>query len=96
MLPVWGFWKRWEAYGKRWEAYGKHEGGVGKRFFIMFNWWSDMSVKTIQSLESSYKNRAKFAGCLHEEDIKIWEVSCCFPFFYFLIPKCLNLMFENI
>ena len=36
-LPVWGFWKRWEAYGKRWEAYGKHEGGVGKRFFIMFN-----------------------------------------------------------
>ena len=31
------FWKCWEAYGKRWEAYGKHEGGVGKRFFIMFN-----------------------------------------------------------
>ena len=29
--------KRWEAYGKRWEAYGKHEGGIGKRFFIMFN-----------------------------------------------------------
>ena len=24
-------------FWKRWEAYGKHEGGIGKRFFIMFN-----------------------------------------------------------
>ena len=35
---VWeAYGKLWESYGKRWEAYGKHEGGVGKRFFIMFN-----------------------------------------------------------
>jgi hypothetical protein len=39
-----GYGKRWEALGRVWEAlgivweaYGKHEGGVGKGFFIMFN-----------------------------------------------------------
>ena len=42
-----------------------------------------MSAKTIQSLEISYKNRGKFAVCFHEQDFKIWEVSCCFPFFKF-------------
>lgn len=43
-----------------------------------------MSAKTIQSLDILYQ-RAKFAGCLHEEDLKMWEVSCCFPCFMFTL-----------
>ena len=42
-----------------------------------------MSAKTIQSLEILHKNRAEFAGCLHEQDRIIWEVSCCFLCFMF-------------
>ena len=47
--------------------------------------WSDMSAKMIPSLEILHKNRAEFAGCLHEEDLIIWEVSCCFPCFMFTL-----------
>ena len=42
-----------------------------------------MSTKMIQSLDSLHKNRAKFAECLHEEDLKICKVSCCFTRFMF-------------
>ena len=47
--------------------------------------WSDMSAKMIPSLEILHKNRAEFAGCLHEEHFIIWEVSCCFPCFMFTL-----------
>ena len=47
--------------------------------------WSDMSAKMIPSLEILHKNRAEFAGCLHEEDLIIWEVSCCFHCFMFTL-----------
>ena len=44
-----------------------------------------MRTKTTQSLDILHKKGAKFAGCLHEEDLKLWEVSCCFPCFMFTL-----------
>ena len=44
-----------------------------------------MRVKTIQSVDNLHKNRAEFAGCLHEEDLKLLKVSCCFPCFMFTL-----------
>ena len=31
---------------------------------------------------------AKFSGCLHEEDLKLSEVSCCFP--SFMLTLCIK------
>ena len=42
-----------------------------------------MSAKMIQSLDILRKSKVKFAGHLHERDLKIWDVSCFFPCFMF-------------
>ena len=54
-----------------------------------------MSEKTIQTLDILHKKGAKFAGCLHEKDLKIWEASCCFPCFMFTLHIKLGLYGVN-
>ena len=56
---------------------------------------SDMSEKTIQNLDVLHKKWAKFAVCLHERDLKIWEVSCCFPCIMFTLHIKLGLYVIN-
>ena len=57
-----------------------------------FIWWtlfrcSDKSAKTTQSLKILSIKGGKFAECLDEKNLKIWEVPCLFSFMFTLCIK---------